>query len=100
MSLETLTERLRQAAAENPPLGYKVKFDLGEAGIILWDGTVTPAVIGNEEGAADTTLRLSEAAAEDLVAGTLDPTMAYMTGKLKVEGSMGVALKLANLLGD
>jgi putative sterol carrier protein len=32
--------------------------------------------------------------------GNLDPTMAYMTGKLKVEGKMGVALKLTSMFAD
>jgi putative sterol carrier protein len=32
--------------------------------------------------------------------GRLDPTLAYMTGKLKVEGKLGVAMKLAAMLGD
>ena len=30
----------------------------------------------------------------------LDPTLAYMTGRLKVEGSMGVALKLTSMFAD
>jgi len=32
--------------------------------------------------------------------GNLDPTMAYMTGKLKVEGKLGVALKINAMLSD
>jgi putative sterol carrier protein len=35
-----------------------------------------------------------------LLSGTLDPTLAYMTGKLKIQGSTGVAMKLATMLGD
>ena len=35
-----------------------------------------------------------------LLDGSLDPTMAYMTGKLKISGSTGVAMKLAAMLGD
>jgi putative sterol carrier protein len=45
-------------------------------------------------------MRLSLAHLEALVAGTLNPTMAYMTGKLKIQGSMGVALKIGQLLED
>ena len=101
MSLESLTEELSEKAALAPKLGYKVKIDMGETGIILWDGTGDKPVIANEDGdEVDTTLKLSEAAFQDLMAGALDPNMAYMTGKLKVSGSMGVALKLANLLSD
>jgi putative sterol carrier protein len=102
MSLETLTEQLKAQAAMNPPLGYRVKFDLGDDGVLLWDGTVTPAAIGSAEDAAavDTTLTLSLEDFGKLLAGNLDPTLAYMTGKLKVEGSTGVAMKLGAMLGD
>jgi putative sterol carrier protein len=30
----------------------------------------------------------------------MDPTMAFMTGKLKVTGSTGIAMKLANVLKE
>ena len=46
------------------------------------------------------TMRISAENLEKLIAGTLDPTMAYMTGKLKVEGKMGVALKINSMLSD
>ncbi|HIC80820.1 MAG TPA: SCP2 sterol-binding domain-containing protein [Kiloniellaceae bacterium] len=103
MSLENLTEQLKSQAALNPPLGYRVLFDLGEEGGILWDGKETPAEIAPVEvngTEADTTLRISLDQLGSLIDGSLDPTLAYMTGKLKIEGSMGVAMKLATMLGD
>jgi len=108
MSLDTLTEQLKSQAAMNPPLGYRVTFDLGDDGLLLWDGTVTPAEIaavpegdGVDAGPeADTVLRLSLDDFGKLLSGTLDPTLAYMTGKLKITGSTGVAMKLAAMLGD
>ena len=106
MSLESLTEQLKSQAAMNPPLGYRVLFDLGDEGAILWDGTETPAVIAALDGGdgaapeADTTLRFGADDLGKLLQGDLDPTLAYMTGKLKIEGSMGVAMKLAAMLGD
>jgi putative sterol carrier protein len=33
-----------------------------------------------------------------LLDGRLSPTLAYTLGQIKVEGSLGVAMKLANLL--
>lgn len=100
MSLDSLTDDLRRRATQNPPLGYKVKFDLGEDGLIFWDGTETPAKISNDDSEADTILRLTAENFEKLMSGALDPTMAFMLGKLKVEGKMGVAMKLSSWLGD
>ena len=99
-SLAELTASIRQRAAQNPPLGYKVKIDLGAEGVIHWDGHPTPAVIGNDPGEADTTLTISPDNLQKMIDGDLDATFAYMTGKLKVGGSMGVALKLAGYLAD
>ncbi len=98
MDHEGLMEALRGRAALAPKLGYRVKFDLDDDGIILFDGTEAPAVISAEDGEADATLRLTLESMEKLIEGALDPTLAYMSGKLKISGSMGVAMKLAAML--
>ena len=49
---------------------------------------------------ADATLTMSSEALAKLIEGALDPTLAFMTGKLKVAGSMAAALKLAAMLED
>ena len=46
---------------------------------------------------ADTTITISEDDFEQLVAGELNPMTAFMTGKLKVKGDMGAAMKLQKL---
>jgi putative sterol carrier protein len=100
MDLAELTEELRRRAGQNVKLGYKVKFILDE-GMIFWDGTEQSPVIGNEDGDdANTTIKITSENLQKLMAGGLDPTLAYMTGKLKVEGSMGVALKLTSMFAD
>jgi putative sterol carrier protein len=100
MDHEGLMAALRGRAALAPKLGYRVKFDLGDDGIILFDGTDSPAAVSAEDGEADATLRLSSESLEKMIGGALDPTFAYMTGKLKISGSMGVAMKLASILED
>jgi putative sterol carrier protein len=100
MDLGELTDELRKQAGRNVKLGYKVKFNLDE-GVIFWDGTEAAPEVGNEDkGEADTTIKITAENLEKLMKGALDPTLAYMTGKLKVEGKMGVALKLTSMFAD
>ncbi|MFC0472825.1 SCP2 sterol-binding domain-containing protein [Halalkalibacter kiskunsagensis] len=47
---------------------------------------------------ADVILKLSEHHLEKLLADDLNATMAFMTGQLKVEGKIGLALKLQELV--
>ncbi len=99
MSLASLTDELRRRTAKSPPLGHTIKFDLGEEGIIHWDGTGEAAAVSNADADAETVIRLSAEDFEQLMKGTLDPSVAFMLGKLKVEGKMGVAMKLSTFLG-
>jgi putative sterol carrier protein len=100
MEIAELTEELRKQAGKNVRLGYKVKFVLGD-GLIFWDGTGDSPDVGNDDkGDADTTITITAENLEKLMQGNLDPTLAYMTGKLKVEGKMGVALKLTSMFAD
>ncbi|SMO55783.1 SCP2 sterol-binding domain-containing protein [Paracoccus laeviglucosivorans] len=48
---------------------------------------------------ADVTLTASRETFEGLLSGDVNPTTAFMTGKLKVDGSMGTAMKLGSILG-
>ena len=100
MDRDSLIDRLRDQLALAPKLGYRVRLDLGEDGVILLDGTEAKTTVSDEDGEADTTLALTKDSLAKMLDGTLDPTFAYMSGKLKVSGSMGVALKLAGMLGD
>jgi putative sterol carrier protein len=44
------------------------------------------------------TLQLSDKNLLKLIAGNLNPTVAYMSGKLKIKGELGLALKLQAIL--
>ena len=100
MSAAELTESLRRRIGAYPKLGYRVKFLFDEGGVVFWDGTGDQPAVSAADGEADTTMRLSEQDFRKLMEGTLDPTLAYMTGKLKVEGKLGVALKINSMLSD
>lgn len=96
MSLEDLQQKLAMKARTSPPLGKTVKFDLGADGALR----VENQIVSVDGSPADTTITMTRANFEKLLAGDLDPTLAFMTGKLKVSGDMGVAMKLSSLLED
>ena len=72
-------------------------FDIEGAGqwtVDVDDGTVTVKEGG---GDGDVTIATSQETFEKIIAGEQNPTSAYMTGKLKVKGDMGAAMKLQKL---
>ncbi len=100
MTFETVKSLLEEKFAHAPSIGAKLKIDFGDDGILFVDATQSPAVISEEDGDADTTFICSLDVLSGIVNGTQDPTMAFMMGKLKVQGSMGYAMKLNSVLGD
>ena|SRR5918996_5665495 len=98
MSLEQTTAQIRSQLPQLAALGYKVKFVIDGAGVVLIDATRPPATLSHEDGEADCTIRLSEDRLLQLIDGRMSPTLAYTLGQIKVEGSLGVAMKLASLL--
>lgn len=70
------------------------KFVIEGEGAIMVDGAGVRA--GDE--AADVTLTASREVFENIMAGDLSAASAFMTGKLAVEGSMGLAMKLGQAL--
>jgi putative sterol carrier protein len=72
-------------------------FDVEGAG--QWTVRVVDGSVSVEEGVqdADTTISASSETVEKIVAGEQNPTTAYMTGKLKIKGDMGAAMKLQKL---
>ncbi len=98
MSLEQITEGMRERVAEDSGLGAKVKFDFGDDGVVLLDASQVPNVVSNDDADADCTLKISMADFIAMTQGELDGTTAFMMGKLKVEGDMGIAMKLQGVL--
>ena len=72
-------------------------FDIEGAGqwvVAVEDGKVN---VSKGEGDADTTISANEENFLAISRGELNPTTAYMTGKLKIKGDMGAAMKLQKL---
>ena len=72
-------------------------FDIDGAG--QWTVAVTDGDVAVTQGyqGADVTISASEENFMKIVAGELNPTAAYMSGKIKVKGDMGAAMKLQKL---
>ena len=72
-------------------------FDIEGAG--AWLVTVQDGTIGvsQGDGEADCTISATEDDFMKIVRGEQNPTTAYMTGKLKIKGDMGAAMKLQKL---
>ena len=92
-TLEEITGRLQQAVNQQPA-PRPVTIDLkGDGFIHIAGSTVT-----NDNAPADCTVTVSK---DDLVAmtkGELDPTSAFMTGRLKIAGDMSAAMALQPIL--
>jgi putative sterol carrier protein len=66
----------------------------GEWKVDVDDGAIT---VTEGAGDADVTIAASQETFEKIIAGEQNPTSAYMTGKLKIKGDMGAAMKLQKL---
>jgi putative sterol carrier protein len=71
------------------------KFVIPGEGAIMLDATGVRA--GDDE--ADVTLTAEADVFRAILAGDMGATMAFMSGKLAVDGNMGMAMKLGSVLG-
>ena len=94
MTKQELVARMQDGQAWIP--GKRVKLDFGGEGVILLDGAGEQ--VTEEDGAADTTIKVAWDDWQAMAAGQLDGMTAFMTGKLKIEGDMSNAMQLQGVL--
>ena len=70
------------------------KFVMEGEGNIVVDGD--GARVGDDE--TEVTLTADADTFESILSGDLDPTAAFMSGRLSVDGDMGLAMKLGSIL--
>ncbi len=91
--LEQAQKLLKEKFA-NSSMDETVKFVIDGAGsLFAKDGEVSQS---DED--ADVTLTAPADVFQDILSGDLDGASAFMSGKLKVDGDMGLAMKLSSIL--
>ena len=94
MTKQELVARMQEGQAWIPQRRVKIDFG-GDQGAIMLDGTAEQ--VTEDDGAADTTIRVGWDDWQQLAAGQLDGMTAFMMGKLKVEGDMSNAMQLQSV---
>jgi putative sterol carrier protein len=95
---EGLSDKLNAKPEKFAGMNCVYQFRVTDAwNVKLSDGKV--AVAEGEAPSPNCTITMAEADFLDLVSGKLNGQMAFLTGKLKVAGDMGLALKLGSFIG-
>lgn len=91
--VEAAVKSLGARLGDGAPDG-SVKFVIeGEGAVRIDQGGVSA-----DGGEADCTVSADAETFQAMLAGELDPTAAFMSGRIRVEGDMGLAMKLGSLL--
>lgn len=98
MDINIILAGINAQAASASPIGASIKFQLDDH-IIYVDGKGVSNVISTDDKEADCLIISSMDTFKALQSGDLNPMMAVMSGKVKIKGDMGVAMKLQSLLG-
>lgn len=94
MEKSEMAAKLNEKGAWLP--GKRVKIDFGDKGAVMLDGVANQ--VTEEDGPADTTIKVSWDDWQAMANGQLDGMTAFMQGKLKVEGDMSNAMQLQGVL--
>ena len=92
---ESLESRVDSTKAAGLTASYV--FEIDGAGTWLVDVDDGKVSVSENGGDADTTISTSADTFMKIANGEQNPTSAYMSGKLKVKGDMGQAMKLQKL---
>ena len=94
MTKSEMAAALNEKSAWLP--GKRVKLDFGDEGSVMLDGVGN--AVTEDDGAADTTIKVAWEDWQAMSDGQLDGMTAFMQGKLKVEGDMSNAMQLQGVL--
>ncbi|HEY3699704.1 MAG TPA: SCP2 sterol-binding domain-containing protein [Spongiibacteraceae bacterium] len=95
-SIEEVTSTLAQKLATAKPFGKKIKFSL-DGNTVFLDGTTNPPAVSNEDNPSDVTITATLEDFVKIMNKQLNAQMAFMSGKLKLQGDMMAAMALGSL---
>lgn len=98
MTLQELTEQIQNKVTHADNIDATVKL-VTDQGVVYIDATQSPASVSNDNKPADCELQVSMDNLVKMGTGNLNPMMAVMTGKLKIKGDMGIAMKMGQIMG-
>ena len=100
-ALETAAAALRErlAAEGEDGLDGTARFEIEDAGVLRVAGSEVSTGPDAAEGEADVVISASLDTFRDVFEGALSPATAFMTGRMRIEGDMGTALRLGQIIG-
>ena len=97
MDIQTVMDQFNEQAKGMDPIGGKVKFAIDDKAVII-DGSGSENALSFEDGEADCTITTSMETLLKMKSGDINPMMAVMSGKVKISGDMGLAMKLQGMM--
>lgn len=96
MSVESILPMINEKTANAEALGNTLRFDFGDECLHI-DGTGDANVVSTEKKDAECTVDVTLDDFKQLLSGDLNPMGAVMSGKVKINGDMSVAMKLPQI---
>ena len=97
MELSQIIKQIQSQASNVDPIGGTIKFVLDDNTLLI-DGSGNSNVVSQDDTEADCTITTTLETLAKLKSGDLNPMMATMSGKIKISGDMGLAMKLQSLI--
>lgn len=97
MTIEQFAQGLAAHAENVQPFGKSIKFSFPEGAVVI-DGSGEKTRVHTDDVEADTTIISKLDHIDRIRKGDLNPMTAMMTGKLKIKGDMGLAMRLKDLM--